>query len=82
MRKVAVITGAVVLLLSGFAWKAEAGRMCPYPMCLQRLPSGALVCMRVPGVPPGPCPSPRSMMKGAGCCKQYGTWHCPCPPKQ
>ena len=81
MRKVAIGLIGAVLLLSGFAWKAEAAR-CPYPMCLVRLPSGALVCMRLTGVPPGRCPPPRAMMRGAGCCKQYGTWHCPCPPKQ
>src|SRR5262245_28839127 len=79
MRKVAIaFISVVVFLLSGFVWMAEA--YCPYPRCVIR-PSGArlrAVCVRVEGVPPGPCPTSHDQ----GCCKQYGKWHCPCPPKQ
>jgi hypothetical protein len=80
MRKAAIaFISVVVLLLSGFVWNAEA--YCPYPRCVIRPPSARLraVCVRVEGVPPSPCP----MSHGQGtCCKQYGKWHCPCPPKQ
>jgi len=73
MRKVAIgIVGAMALLASGFVWKAEARTpgLCKPPNCLTRC--GHKWCC----VP-----------RGAGtvcaheCCKQYGTWHCPCPPK-
>jgi len=78
MRKVAIaFVSVVVFLLSGFVWMAEA--YCPYPRCVIRPPGTRLraVCVRVEGVPPSPCPTSH----GQGCCKQYGTWHCPCPPK-
>ena len=70
MRKLIIgIIGAVVLLVAGLASNAEAARLTG---CCHI--GGMQFC----GSPP--CPAPAS--RPSSCCKQYGTWHCPCPPKQ
>ena len=73
MRKVIIgIVGTVALLAAGiFAGDAEAARISGNFCCA--LGGHHICCNRTRGCPCG--------MPGPQCCKQYGTWHCPCPPK-